>query len=106
MHTRIRTLRKRLKLKQREFARQIGLTQSTLSSIEAGRVFLTEKNIRLICSTFNVREKWLRTGEGEMFGEASPYLSELVEVFGRLSPGTQEFLLDMARKLLEKQAKE
>jgi transcriptional regulator with XRE-family HTH domain len=100
---RLKEMRKALKLTQAEFARRIGLTQTALSMVEVGKTPLTEKNLHLICSTFNVGEKWLRDGEGEMFGDASPYLNELMEVFGELAPGTQEFLLDMARKLLEKQ---
>jgi hypothetical protein len=71
--------------------------------IELGRVALTEKNIKLICATFGVVENWLRTGKGEMFGTASPYEKELLTVFSKLTPDTQEFILDMARKLLKKQ---
>jgi transcriptional regulator with XRE-family HTH domain len=106
MNERLRTLRKALKLNQTEFARRMGLTQTALSMIEVGKTPLTEKNIRLICSEFGVNEAWLREGQGEMFGENSPYLEELLEIFAKLSPGTQEFLLDMARRLLKKQQEE
>jgi transcriptional regulator with XRE-family HTH domain len=106
MNDRLKVLRKSLKLNQTEFARRLGLTQTALSMIELGKVSLTEKNIRLICSEFGVNDVWLREGQGEMFGENSPYLEELLEIFARLSPGTQEFLLDMARRLLEKQRAE
>jgi hypothetical protein len=73
--------------------------------IELDRVALTEKNIKLICATFAVDEKWLRTGKGEMFGAASPYEKELMDVFGKLTEDTQEFILDMARNLLRRQGK-
>ena len=102
---RIRQVRKALNLKQGEFARLIGLTQTSLSMIELEKSTLTEKNIKLICATFAVNEDWLRTGKGEMFGAASPYEKELLEIFGKLTEDTQEFILDMARNLLKRQGK-
>ncbi|MDR1869498.1 MAG: helix-turn-helix domain-containing protein [Treponema sp.] len=100
---RIRLVRKTLRLNQVEFARRMGLTQTHLSMIELEKSTLTEKNIKLICATFAIDEKWLRTGKGEMFGAASPYENELLEVFGKLTEDTQEFILDMARNLLKRQ---
>ena len=102
---RIRLVRKTLGVKQGEFARRIGLTQTSMSMIEMGRATLTDKNIKLICATFAVDEKWLRTGKGEMFGAVSPYEKELLEVFGKLTADTQEFILEMARNLLKRQEK-
>jgi len=102
---RIRLVRKTLGLNQMEFARQIGLTQTALSMIELEKVALTDKNIKLICATFAIDENWLRTGKGEMFGAQSPYEKELLETFSKLTPDTQEFILDMARNLLKRQGK-
>jgi transcriptional regulator with XRE-family HTH domain len=103
---RIRLVRKEIGLNQGEFAGRIGLTQTSMSMIEAGKSPLTEKNIKLICATFAVEENWLRTGKGEMFGPASPYEKELLAVFGKLTPDTQEFILEMAQNLLKRQGKE
>ena len=100
---RIRFVRKSLGFNQIEFARRIGLTQTSLSMIELEKSVLTEKNIKLICVTFAVDENWLRTGKGEMFGSMSPYEKELIEVFGKLTEDTQSFILDMARNLLKRQ---
>jgi len=102
---RIRLVRKTLGLKQGDFAYRIGLTQTAMSMIELGKTALTDKNIKLICSTFTVDEQWLRNGTGEMFGSASPYEKELLEVFGRLTGDTQEFILEMAQNLLKRQEK-
>jgi transcriptional regulator with XRE-family HTH domain len=102
---RIRLIRRTLGLKQGEFALRIGLTQTALSMIELGKTSLTDKNIKLICATFAVDEDWLRTGKGEMFGAQSPYEKELLETFGKLTPDTQEFILDMAKNLLKRQGK-
>jgi len=100
---RIRSVRKALNLRQGEFAGRIGLTQNALSMIELEKVTLTEKNIKLICTTFAVNEKWLRSGQGEMFNAASPYEKELIEVFNKLTEETQGFILDMAQNLLKRQ---
>jgi transcriptional regulator with XRE-family HTH domain len=100
---RIRLVRKTLGVNQGEFAQRIGLTQTSMSMIEKGRAALTEKNIKLICATFAVDEAWLRTGNGEMFGSMSPYEKELLSVFAKLTPNTQEFVLEMAQNLLRRQ---
>lgn len=102
---RIRLIRKALSLKQGEFARRIGLTQTALSMIELGKTVFSDKNIKLICATFAVDEEWLRTGKGEMFGTMSPYEKELLTVFNKLTPDTQEFILEMAQNLLDRQEK-
>jgi transcriptional regulator with XRE-family HTH domain len=104
MRERLKRIRKELGLNQTEFARLIGLKQTALSMIEVGTTPLTDKNIKLICATFNVNEQWFRTGAGEMFG-SSPYVKELIDIFERLSPGTQDFLMEMARNLLRTQDK-
>ena len=101
---RILLIRKTLGLNQGDFAKRIGLKQTALSMIELEKVTLTDKNIKLICVTFGVDEVWLRTGKGGMFGIKSPYEKELLSIFSKLTPDTQEFILEMARKLLEKQA--
>jgi transcriptional regulator with XRE-family HTH domain len=100
---RIRLARKKIGLKQSEFAGRIGLTQTSMSMIEAGKAPLTDKNIKLICATFAVDENWLRTGKGEMFGVESPYEKELLETFSKLTSDTQGFVLDMAKNLLKRQ---
>jgi transcriptional regulator with XRE-family HTH domain len=102
---RIRLVRKEMGLKQGEFAERIGLTQTSMSMIEAGKSALTEKNIKLICATFDVNENWLRTGKGEIFGSVSPYEKELLAVFCKLTPDTQEFILEMTQSLLKRQKK-
>ena len=71
MNTRIRELRKSLKLTQQEFGNKIGLSKASIGNIENGIINLTDRNVSLICSTYNVNENWLRNGEGEMFNPMS-----------------------------------
>ncbi len=102
MHNRIKEIRKALNINQIDFAKQIGLSQSTLAMIEVGKRNFSDKHIKLICSTFNISEHWIRTGEGSMFS-CSPYEKELISVFETLSPITQKYLINIARELLENQ---
>ena len=104
MKERVLTVRKVLKLNQEEFAERLGMKRTTLSMIEVGDNALTEKNIKLICMTFNVNENWLRTGEGEMF-VSSPYEKEFFEIYGNLLPETQKALLQLGKALLVTQKK-
>ncbi|MCI6284022.1 helix-turn-helix domain-containing protein [Selenomonas sp.] len=65
INQRIKALRKDNKLTQVEFGERIGLKQSAASKLEQDGATVIDQNIRLICDTFHVRERWLRTGEGE-----------------------------------------
>lgn len=67
MNERVKQIRQALNLNQSDFASRIGIGQAGLSAIEKGIRSLTERNIQLICTEFNIREEWLRTGNGEMF---------------------------------------
>jgi len=71
LNARIRELRKSLKLTQQEFGNKIGLSKASIGNIENGIINLTDRNVSLICSTYNVNENWLRNGEGEMFNPLS-----------------------------------
>lgn len=102
MNERLKQLRKELKINQTNFAKQLGITQTAYSMIENGNNPLADRYIKVICSVFNVNETWLRTGEGEMF-LFSPYQKEFTEIFSNLAPGTQRYLLLMAKELLNTQ---
>ena len=85
MKERVKALRKSLKLSQEAFGEKIGITGSGVSRIESGSHGLSEQNIKLLCASFNVSEKWLRTGCGEMFETVSrddkvaEFFSDLME---------------------------
>jgi len=104
MKERVLALRKVLKLNQKEFAQKLGMKRTTLSMIEVGDNALTDKNIKLVCMTFNVNENWLRTGKGEMF-VSSPYEKEFFDIYNGLPPEIQKALLRLAKDLLAAQTK-
>jgi transcriptional regulator with XRE-family HTH domain len=100
MHNRLKAIRKALRLNQKYFAGQIGLNQNSLSMIEKNHTPVTEKNVKLVCATFNVSEQWLRTGQGEMFC-SSPYERKLRDICVSLTLENQESLLLIAQELLK-----
>lgn len=79
---RIRTLRKDLKLSQKEFGEKIGVSRDVIGNIEYQRVDPTELIIKQICSSFNVNYFWLTEGEGEMYdGFPDVLLNDLKQEF-------------------------
>ena len=69
MKDRLKKLRKELDLTQQAFADKIGMKQYTIAQYEMGRTTPSDAIIFSICREFGVNEKWLRSGEGEMFEE-------------------------------------
>lgn len=67
MNERLKTLRKSLGLTQAEFAEKLKISRDNVANYEIGRRDPNAAAVSLICTTFNVSESWLRTGEGEMF---------------------------------------
>ena len=97
-------MRKSLGLNQTDFAKYLGITQTAYSMIESGNRPLADKYVKIICSVFGVSEDWFCTGRGEMF-LVSPYEKEFTELFERLEPAAQQYLLLMAKELLKTQQK-
>ncbi len=128
MNNRIKQLRKELGLTQEKFGEKLGLKKNSISQIENGINSLTEQLLLSVCREFNVSEKWLRTGEGEMFipvpeeDEVAAYVEDLLadngenelynliksimRTYNELSPKSQEVLRDASKKLVENLKKE
>lgn len=114
---RIKKLRKALDLTQQKFADRIGVKQNTVAQYEMGRNVPIDSVIALICREFNVSEKWLRTGEGDMFRpadrntdiarltkqllneESDSFKNRLISILSNLTVEEWEFLEDKAREL-------
>lgn len=88
MNERLKKLRKTLDLTQQKFADKIGVKQNTIAQYEMGRNTPIDSIISLICREFNVNEKWLRTGEGEMFNSSD---DEYIAMIDRIMAGENEF---------------
>lgn len=77
---------------QTDFATLLGFAQSGIAMIESGKRTITDRHIKTICSICNVSEKWLRTGEGEMYIQTDDTLFAKLSKEYNLSVGMQELL--------------
>lgn len=69
MDSRIKELRKFLKLSQTDFGKHLGVSRDVINNLENKRVTPTEPIIKLMVSEFKVNRTWLESGEGDMFAE-------------------------------------
>lgn len=65
--TRIGILIKTLGIKKVRFAERMNIDQSYVTQLTNGKRNPSDRTIADICREFNVREEWLRNGNGEMF---------------------------------------
>lgn len=108
MVNRIKSVRKALKLSQREFGERLGVSRDVISNIEYARVQPKELLLQHICRQYNVNRHWLDTGEGEMFAKSPEEISkfhEALDIFQTLRPEFQDYALEQIRKLAELQDK-
>lgn len=82
-----------LGMKKVRFAEQIGVDQSYMTKLSKGAGQPSDLLITSICREFNVNEKWLRTGEGEMFNPTPDRLIDEITYKYQLS--------DIGRELIE-----
>lgn len=124
MKDRIKALRKALSLNQTDFGSKIGVKQSAVAAYESGSRNPLDSVIVSICREFGVNERWLRTGEGEMLmhlsreeeimrfaatvirDPSSEFQRQALAVLAKLTPEQWQLMKEMARKLLQEQAKE
>ena len=83
---RIKELIKAIGYSQRQFAKELGVSPTTISDYIAGRANPSPKVIKLIEQKFNVNPEWLREGKGEMF---LPAIEEEEEIVVPLYPDVQ-----------------
>lgn len=123
---RVKKLRKELGLTLEKFGKPLGVGKTAISKIENGENNLTDQMIISICREFNVNEKWLRDGEGEMFeqllaeDEVAAYVAELLDpdnpfadliieimrTYSQLDPVSQATLKKFSERLIENIKKE
>lgn len=71
MSNRLKELREHYDITQAELARKIHKSPGYISLIETGRQDITDEVIQDIADTVGCNIEWLRTGEGEIEGEAA-----------------------------------
>ena len=102
MESRLKALRRAKGITQTELANRLGVKQNTIACYETGVREPTNAIILSICREFDVNERWLRTGEGEMF-LAKPREQELADFFSSVlsvdPPDTRACLIHALSKL-------
>lgn len=94
---RIKIFRNYLKKTQTEFGEMLGTGRNTIANYENGRVDPTDTFIQLLVTKYNVSEKWLRLGKGEMLQENENALFNKFSKQYNLTPAEQR----VARYLLQ-----
>lgn len=125
---RVKMIRDKAQLTMEQFGNRIGgVSKSTISNIENDNRNLTEHMLKSICREFDVNEKWLKTGEGDMprklseeeevaslvsnlleDGRDNPFFGiilEIVQTYNELSPASQKVLQEASKKLVENLSK-
>lgn len=95
---RVKTAREHLGLTQRELAREAGLTQQQISSLESGKRSLTSYGFVKLAKALNVSTDFLFTGE------TGRWESELLERFSSLTEPQKQAvktILDESFKLIQ-----
>lgn len=90
MKNRIKQIRKEKGLTQVEFGEKIGVKGNTVTNYETGLRNPTDAVVLSICREFNVNEKWLRTGEGEMLLEEDVEFGDIYADIGLNDPRARE----------------
>jgi len=98
---RLRLLRQTLNMSQVEFAKAIYISNGYIAELECEHRKVNNRIIHLISLTFGVNEKWLKTGEGEMFfNTPGEKLQRLVSLFNELPPKYQDYVVMQIEQLL------
>ena len=118
MKNRILKIRKDNKLTQDAFAERLNLSKNFVWMLEKGERIASDRTIADICREFSVNERWIRTGEGEMYKEIEDEVAEVVselleesnpfydliigimETYQGLDSKSQELLKNSAQRLL------
>ena len=125
---RVKMVRDKAQLTMEQFGNRIGgVSKSTISNIENDNRNLTEHMLKSICREFDVNEKWLKSGEGDMprklseeeevaalvsdlleDGRDNPFFGiilEIVQTYNELSPASQKVLQEASKNVVENLSK-
>jgi len=103
---RIKQVRKANHLTQQEFADKIGSKRNTIATYEVGRTLPSSAVVSLICTKFQISEKWLKTGEEPMYVQQTEKEAIAAAVERLMTGETTDFkrhLIDILSKLEDEQ---
>jgi transcriptional regulator with XRE-family HTH domain len=89
---------------QAGFSQVISLSSGYLAGIETEKRKVNDRIIKLICSSFNANENWLRRGAGEIFAQSEDkQFVKLIGLFRELEPRYQDYIFKEISLLLKMQ---
>lgn len=105
---RMKAIRKRLGLMQRDFIKIVNITMSTLSDIETGKKRPSSEILFILSDVYKVNLHYLLHGEGDMFRSgAEEGISGITladDIFGEYTDDFKEILWYMKHSLLARAA--
>lgn len=103
----IKAIRKKQNMSQKEFAQKIGMSRSNYANLEQRRVAPTPRLVNYISAMFHVDKEWLLDDSRDDVGILDLVSEdELLEKYGRLKESYREFARQQLELLLELQEKE
>lgn len=101
---RLKELRKRLGLKQRDVAERLEMNVGTVGAWECGSEKIPKTRLYQICNEYNVSRDWLERGEGEIFVPVEESETDFIEVmrsmYNALPPNYQEVWIELAETIM------
>jgi len=106
INRRIKELREKIGLNQRDFSKLLSLSGGYIAGTEVNLRKVNDRLIKLIISQFGVSEEWLRYGNGEIFikKKTDEKDARILSLFNDLPPHYQDVVLgtiDLLRKARE-----
>jgi transcriptional regulator with XRE-family HTH domain len=101
INQRIKELREKLGLNQRDFSNLLSLSGGYIAGIEVNIRKVNNRLIKLIVSEFGASEEWLRSGKGAMFAEkkTNEKAVRILSLFNDLPPHYQDVVLNTIESL-------
>jgi len=87
-------------MSQVEFAKAIYISNGYIAELECEHRRVNDRIIHLISLTFGANEKWLKTGEGDMFFGSGKKQQRMVSLFNELPPKFQDYVMLQIEQLL------
>ena len=111
INLRIKELREKLGLNQREFSKLLSLSGGYIAGIEVNLRKVNDRLLKLIASQFGVNEEWLRIGKGEIFTKkkTDEKTARILSLYNDLPPHFQDVVLgtiELLRKANETETKQ
>ena len=102
---RLKELRKKLGLKQRDVAERLEMDTGTVGKWEAAMQRIPKTRLYQICNEYNVSRDWLERGEGEMFvpveESETDFAETMYSMFNALPENFQEVWMEVAELIVK-----